>query len=126
MMRSRAVSGLAVAAYQGACGAAGLASAPGSALRDARPAHARPHRADHANQDGSHDRRRQCYASPPSSRIIVQLAATESMALPRGAAHDRLRRPLTQRPITKELVPKNGLEQSSAFEASAAAPAESW
>ena len=38
----------------GACGAAGPASAPGSAFGEARPAHAGPHPRGHADQDGSY------------------------------------------------------------------------
>ena len=77
------------------CGAAGPASASGSAL-GGRPAHPGPHgRALRSSRRSRHGARGS--AQPSSSRPIVPVAATASMAALRAVARDRLRRPLAPR-----------------------------
>jgi hypothetical protein len=72
----------------GACGAAGPASAPGSAFPEARPAHAGPY-SRRANRSRRRTRRTgRCYTGGRlPRRTIIQLAATASRALPAVASH---------------------------------------
>jgi len=100
----------------GACGTAGPASAPGSALREAPPAHAGPHhlaRGDHGSSYGMQTGAGRCHRP----RLpIVQFAATASMALPAGrVACDRLRRPLTRRPLPRSLAPARAMDRTRSY-----------
>ena len=82
-----------------ACGAAGPAPAPGSAL--GRPARRKPATpAGSQIKGGSFVTRSGTARSRLPHSGIVQLAATASMAAVRAVAGDRLRRPWTRRPLT--------------------------
>lgn len=67
----------------GACGAAGLASAPGSAFGEARPGHT----PSHADQGSSHRTQAGTAHSRLSRRTIVPLPAAASRLLPAVASH---------------------------------------
>jgi hypothetical protein len=81
-----------VSGQGGACGAAGFCEGPPVARRATLTAP--------ADQSGSPGTQTRCSTQPSSSPTIVQLAATLSMAALRAVGCDRLRRPLTGRPLT--------------------------
>ena len=81
-------------------GAAGPASAPGSALGPAQRTPGHTPRG-HSDQDGSTGTGQIQLGGPSSPLPIVQLAATASRAALRADARDRVRRPWTQRPLTR-------------------------
>jgi hypothetical protein len=77
----RGLPNLAVFGQGGACGAAGPASAPGSAFPEARPAYAGPHRAHGTQINSAHSASRPVPHGCPHRRFIVPLSAAASRAL---------------------------------------------
>jgi len=78
----------------------GAAGAPATGLCVGTPArHGRAAVAEAPQISRSHPSCYRCYAGPSSPLLIVQLVATASMAVLRAVARDRLRRPLTRRPV---------------------------
>jgi hypothetical protein len=94
--------------YQGgACGAAGPASAPGSAFPEARPSHAGPHRARHADQGGSPARR------PVWHRAVFLVARLSRSRPPRLGRSLRSRR---MRSASPNLDPASTHQESAPIE----------
>ena len=80
----------------GACGAAGPASAPGSAFPEARPAHAGPQLACHADHHGAYGTQTgTAHSHLPRYRLSSSRSPRQWRPL-RAVARDRLRRPLTR------------------------------
>jgi len=84
----------------------GAAGAPATGLCVGTPArHGRAAVAEAPQISRSHPSCYRCCAGPSSSLLIVQLVATASMAVLRAVARDRLRRPLTRRPVCVAYCP---------------------
>lgn len=79
----------------------------------ARPAHAGPHHSAHDDQGSSYGMQAGAGRCHRPWLPIVQFAATASMALPAGrVACDRLRRPLTRRPLPRSSAPAPAMDRT--------------
>ena len=78
----------------------------------ARPAHAGPRHSAHDDQGSSYGMQAGAGHCHRPWLPIVQFAATASMALPAGrVACDRLRRPLTRRPLPRSSAPARAMAE---------------
>jgi hypothetical protein len=79
----------------------------------ARPAHAGPHHSGRDDQGSSYGMQTGAGRCHRHRLPIVQFAATASMALPAGCvACDRLRRPLTRRPLPRSSAPARAMDRT--------------